>query len=102
MKKGGSATCLEYTCASLAIVQFDDAQDGLAQSPRRFHECQHGDFDAILIHIVGNLLGDTCKDLDSLTATCQAPRGSMQLLIIRRHAHGRECRRRQRDGIGLE
>jgi hypothetical protein len=26
----------------------------------------------------------------------------MQLLIIRRHAHGRECRRRQRDGIGLE
>jgi hypothetical protein len=70
--KQGNATGLEYSCASLAIVKFDDAQDGLAKSPRRFHERQHGDFDAILIHIVRNLLGHTCEHLDCLAATRQA------------------------------
>ena len=65
-------TCLEYACATLAIVQFDDAQDGLAKSPRGFHEGQYGDLDAVLIHIVRNLLGHTCEHLDSLTATRQA------------------------------
>jgi hypothetical protein len=59
----------QYVCASLVIVQFDDPKDSLAKSPRRFHERQHSDFDSILIHIVQNLLGNTCKGLDSLTAT---------------------------------
>lgn len=88
--KGNGGAYLEYACASLAIIQFDNAQDSLAKSPRRFHERQHGDFDSILIHIIRNLLRDTCKHLDSLTATRQAARwGSMQLLIVhhRRHAH---------------
>lgn len=101
MGRGGNDACLEYACASLAIVQFDDAQDGLAEPPRRFHERQHGDFDAVLVHIVRNLLGHTREGLDGLAAACQATCGSVQLLIVRRHAHGREgCR--QCDGIGLE
>ena len=45
--KQGNGTCLEYVCAFLAIVQFDDAQDGLAKSPRRFHECGYGNFETL-------------------------------------------------------
>ena len=82
--------CLEYACASRAIVQFDNAQHGLAEPPRRLHEGQHGNLDAVLIHIVRDLLGHTREGLDGLAAACQATRRSvLQLMIVRRrHAPG--------------
>jgi hypothetical protein len=63
-------TCLEYACANLAIIQFDDTQDGLAKSLHspRYHEGQHG---AILIHIYGTFLGTHVSTL-TVTATCKA------------------------------
>ena len=47
-----NGACLENACASLAIVQFDHAQNSLSKPPRRFHEGQHGNFDPVLVHVV--------------------------------------------------